>query len=1429
MARRGAILLIALLVVFGIATLGTQTAAFRDWARGLAERQAGRLLNGELTIGGLDGNLFTGAELHDVTVRQNGRDIIRIPRATARYDLRRLFSTDLALTDVTLVRPTIVLVHNENGWPIGSLLRRRSEAPATRRTFAITSLKVEDGTVVIEDSTAGNGIDLPKRFHDLHANMTFLAAGGQIDLDFASAAFRATEPALEVRSLTGRLVNGNGVFQLDRFRIRTVHSAIDLNSRYRGTGASRRLQATIHASPLHIDEFAFYIPALAGRSFSPRFAVDLDGPFEALVMKGTFVEPTIGSVRSDVTLDLGTPARAVRGAVAFERLNLATLLNNDALASSLTATTSVELTIPASAPADGITGQMVVHSGASEFAGYRYSGIDGTVRVKGRQFAVAVDARAYGATARVNGTLGPGHPGVAYNLRGHVRNVDLRALPVQLRIPRLESRVAGTYTAVGVGTRLDGTLAFDASVIEGAQIDAGSRGRINLSDPVPQYGFDGRVADLDLRRIGRTMEIQFLDQDRFASRLAGRVMLDGSGGNLTALRLTADTTLEPSKMFNATLRSASIRAHIEDRELSASALGEFSSLNLEALTGREQLRGELAGAFDVRTTITGLGQPATLDSVSGDGTIRLEASTIGPIAIDTAVLEGQYADRGGDVRSLHVVGPQLEITASGPLALGDSGESKLDYHIVHGRLEDLVPLVGRDVAGRLRLDGTVSGNGAHLASMGTSTLAPFRVDTTFDALEVTSTFETSIADFDLDAIRVTADIESVLPTIAGRSLRSLTADVTYVDSELEFQSTIRETGRTATVMGRLVTLTDGREVRVEQLAVEAAGVTWSNRAGQPFTARYGMSGLLTVKELELTSGNQRLMAEGSVSLDPEVDGSLDVRFEEVELAGLGALLLEPRTLGGVLNGTGHVAGDSENRLVTGKLAVANGLVEGFRFESLDASVRLAGGRVGVEALLRQAPGAELTVSGELATSAEGTSGDEPLSLDIRSAGIDLALLDAVSTATEDAAGRLLVDLHVTGTAATPRIAGSLNVQDGTFTVAATGMEYSSATLDVLFEGDRLRIDTLSLLDDNGKRLDGSGTLSLEGRRVQAVDLTVRANEFTVLGNELGELSIDTTLNVYGTLLAPEIAGLVRVHAGRLEVDALVDRFTSNAYALPSDERNIETDVPAPDPTGPTLDLTVQVPGNLILRGRDIRPADSTLALGDLNVTVGGDFTIRQVPGGQPVLLGTVTAVRGTYGFQGRRFDVLRDGTIAFRGERPIDPALDLQAERVVSGIVAHVNIAGTMRSPSLVLSSRPPLEEADILSLILFNQPVNRLGTDQREALGERALSLASGFVVSPISDTLEHALDIDLFELEAVTEGGGPAITLGEQVGERLFVRFRQTFGALDTSEFQLEYQVSDFLRLQGSFAEGKGRADRTLIRRVERTGIDLVVFFSY
>ena len=261
-----------------------------------------------------------------------------------------------------------------------------------------------------------------------------------------------------------------------------------------------------------------------------------------------------------------------------------------------------------------------------------------------------------------------------------------------------------------------------------------------------------------------------------------------------------------------------------------------------------------------------------------------------------------------------------------------------------------------------------------------------------------------------------------------------------------------------------------------------------------------------------------------------------------------------------------------------------------------------------------------------------------------------------------------------------------------------------------------------------------------------------------------------------------------------------------------------------------MNLVIQVPDNLILRGRGIRTNTSAVGLGDVNLTAGGDFTLVREGTAPPVLIGTIETVRGTYDFQGRRFQVLRDGTISFRGETPIDPALNVTAERVISGIVAHVTVGGTMREPEVTLSSQPPLDQTDILSLIVFNQPANRLGQGQATDLGERAAQLAGGFVVTPLADTLGRALNVDIFEVDpSGDDGAGPTVTVGQQVGERLFLKFRQIFGARDVSEFQLEYQLTDILRLQGSFAEGQTSANRSLTRRVERGGIDLVVYFSY
>jgi translocation and assembly module TamB len=261
-----------------------------------------------------------------------------------------------------------------------------------------------------------------------------------------------------------------------------------------------------------------------------------------------------------------------------------------------------------------------------------------------------------------------------------------------------------------------------------------------------------------------------------------------------------------------------------------------------------------------------------------------------------------------------------------------------------------------------------------------------------------------------------------------------------------------------------------------------------------------------------------------------------------------------------------------------------------------------------------------------------------------------------------------------------------------------------------------------------------------------------------------------------------------------------------------------------------------VPDNLVLRGQDIRPGGPTgTALGDMNITVGGDLRVRKEPSRPVTVVGTVNTVRGTYEFQGRRFDLARDGTIQFTGGPAVNPVLDITATRQIpdTGVEARIHITGTTKAPQLELSSTPPLEESDILALIVFNRPVNELGTGERSSLAATAGGIATGFIAAPLGESIGKALDLDLFELAPTTsESGelGASITLGQQLNERTFIKLQQQFGQQSTTQFQLEYQLAQFLRAQVSAApETTGSANRVNQRRVERAGIDLIFFFSY
>src|SRR5918912_1982224 len=78
--------------VASMAVIVTQTTWFKEWLRGFIVRQADDYVNGRLSIGRLDGNLFFGIDLEDVDVTMNGQTVVDIKDVGLDYNVFTILS-----------------------------------------------------------------------------------------------------------------------------------------------------------------------------------------------------------------------------------------------------------------------------------------------------------------------------------------------------------------------------------------------------------------------------------------------------------------------------------------------------------------------------------------------------------------------------------------------------------------------------------------------------------------------------------------------------------------------------------------------------------------------------------------------------------------------------------------------------------------------------------------------------------------------------------------------------------------------------------------------------------------------------------------------------------------------------------------------------------------------------------------------------------------------------------------------------------------------------------------------------------------------------------------------------------------------------------------------------------------------------------------
>ncbi len=810
----------------------------------------------------------------------------------------------------------------------------------------------------------------------------------------------------------------------------------------------------------------------------------------------------------------------------------------------------------------------------------------------------------------------------------------------------------------------------------------------------------------------------------------------------------------------------------------------------------------------------------------------------------------------------------------------------MTYHVEAINLTELAKLAGQpDVGGAATLDGTLTGNAASLTTTGSLDGSNLSYGSN-SALDLNGQYTVTLPDLDVARVRVEAKTDATFVAVAGMQLNSITATTTYDQRTVKFTTNIKEKTRELDATGEVILHPDHQELHLPVLAVRTQGIVWQTAAGSQATVKYGRD-RLELENVRLVSGTQSLDVSGTLALGTATPtGAIEVHARNVDLTQLETLTLQNRGFTGTLNADAKITGSTAAPAIGGKVEIRQGGFQTYRYDSLVANVDYTGTRVGLDATLQQSPTEFITAKGSVPTSVFRTTpggGHSPpapadaIDLRVKSSALSLAVIQGLTTQVTNVTGTLEADVHVSGSGQDPHLQGHVDIKNGAFGVPAAGSAFSGLTTRIELLPDVIRIQEFQLLDHHGEKLRVAGDLAVHARQVGALNVSIDSDNFELLDNELGDVQVQAALKVTGELRRPRLVGDLRIDAGRLEVDRVLELFYNpySVEAFPdvvSADRTVERTGSAEEATrealtrasesaaapgaaekaaeadfkalaaaqgglfeAATMDVHVVLPDNVVLRGKNLRPGGPTgTALGDMNITVGGDLRVRKNPGAPVVLVGTVNTVRGTYAFQGRRFDLVRDGTIRFTGSPTINPNLDITATRKIpdTGVEARIHITGTPKAPELALSSSPPLDESDILALIVFNRPVNELGTGERSSLAATAGGIATGFIAAPLGESIGKALDLDLFEISTTTESGdlGAAITLGQQLNERTFIKLYQQFGDRNTTQFQLEYQLARFLRAQATAApETSGSANRVNQRRVERAGIDLIFFFSY
>lgn len=392
-----------------------------------------------------------------------------------------------------------------------------------------------------------------------------------------------------------------------------------------------------------------------------------------------------------------------------------------------------------------------------------------------------------------------------------------------------------------------------------------------------------------------------------------------------------------------------------------------------------------------------------------------------------------------------------------------------------------------------------------------------------------------------------------------------------------------------------------------------------------------------------------------------------------------------------------------------------------------------------------------------------------------------------------------VELNLSGTLAAPQFNGRCDISNGSFAILKLGAMLHDLNAKFDIADSQLILTTVSADDDNGGKIQGTGHMQLDISKACPFELNLDLNHVTLFNQDYAQASFDGKLALTGDLAAGKLSGSMQATHALFTIPdqapALMNQIDVTYINQPSDESAPQAQMLTPSASAwpLTLDIAVNFPNNLHIRGRDLTSQwDGSLSLQGTTKT--------------PLVFGDVKIMHGQYLFSGKPF-AIDQGTITLAGELDKKTSLYVIASKDLDQVKVDVILKGPVKAPSISFRSNPPLPQREILSWILFNRGTSEISPFQGSQLSESITNLDSNHQGPDVLTRIRKTLGIDRLDINRSGPPGGDgqmSLQIGKYISDKVLI----TINKSDVNRLAIEAALTKKIKLQaqvGDDAQGQ------------------------